>query len=267
MPDTHRIPPGQSALLVDMSTRGRDFHDSRKEAEREFESLREELMELQNRLYAEGQRSLLIVLQAMDAGGKDSTIRRVFRGVNPQGVHVASFKVPSESELQHDFLWRIHREVPRKGMIGIFNRSHYEDVLVARVEHLVPKGEWERRYDHINQFEKLLADSGTTILKFLLHISKDEQHERFEERLSHPEKHWKFSPQDIEKRQHWDGYMEAYDDVLSRCNTEWGPWHVIPADQKWYRNLAISRTIVHTLREMDPQYPQPVEGIEEYRID
>lgn len=250
-----------------MSTRGRDFHDNRKEAEQECETLREELIELQNRLYAEGQRSLLIVLQAMDAGGKDSTIRRVFRGVNPQGVRVASFKVPSTRELQHDFLWRIHREVPRQGMIGIFNRSHYEDVLVTRVEDLIPQGDWEGRFEHINNFEKLLVDSGTTILKFVLHISKEEQHERFEQRLSDPEKHWKFSPLDFEKRQHWEGYMEAYADVLARCNTKWAPWYVIPADQKWYRNLAISRTVVHTLREMNPQYPPPVEGIEDYRID
>lgn len=267
MPELHRLTTGQPVCIDRLSTRGRDFHDDRKEAEKEFEELREELIELQARLYAEGQRSLLVVLQAMDAGGKDGLIRHVFRGVNPQGVRVASFKVPSTNELAHDFLWRIHREVPPKGTIGIFNRSHYEDVLVARVENLVPQKVWEPRYDHINHFEQMLIDSGTTILKFLLHISQGEQKQRFEERLAQPEKHWKFSPQDIVKRRHWDGYMEAYQAVLNRCSIKHAPWYVIPADQKWYRNLAVVRVIAHTLREMNPQYPPPVDGYENCRID
>jgi PPK2 family polyphosphate:nucleotide phosphotransferase len=248
-----------------MSTRGRDFHESRSDAEAEFHELRDELIQMQTHLYAEGRRSLLIILQAMDAGGKDSTVRRVFSGVDPQGIRVTSFKEPSQRELSHDFLWRVHREVPPAGMIGVFNRSHYEDVLVPRVEELVPEDVWRLRYDHINSFEKLLVDSDVTILKFLLHISKDEQRQRFEERLTLPEKHWKFSPQDIVKRSHWDSYMEAYDDVLDHCSPEWAPWYVIPADQKWYRNLAISRVIVQTLRDLDPQYPPPIENLDEYR--
>jgi PPK2 family polyphosphate:nucleotide phosphotransferase len=265
MPDTHRFQVGLDTQLSKMSTRGKDFHKSRSDAEAEFLALQDELIQLQARLYAEGRRSLLVVLQAMDAGGKDSTIRRIFSGVNPQGVRVTSFKEPSKRELSHDFLWRIHREVPPAGMIGIFNRSHYEDVLVTRVENLVPEDVWRLRYDHINSFERLLVDSDVTILKFMLHISKAEQQERFEERLTHPEKHWKFSPQDIVKRRHWESYMEAYDDVLAHCSTEWAPWYVIPADQKWYRNLAISRVIVQTLRELDPQYPPPIENLDEYR--
>jgi len=253
----HRLPPGEEVDLKSLSTRGRDFHDDRKVAESEFLELRDELAELQHRTYAEGSRQLLIVLQAMDAGGKDGTIRHVFRGVNPQGVQVTSFKQPTARELSRDFLWRVHRAVPPAGTIGIFNRSHYEDVLVVRVEELVPEDEWRRRFQHINDFERLLNDSGTKILKFFLHISKDEQEKRFNDRLSKPEKRWKFSDQDLVKRSHWDRYMPAYEEALSRCGTEWAPWLVIPADQKWYRNLAIARVIVDTLRTMDPQYPTP----------
>lgn len=255
--DLHRVKHGSSVRLSDCSTRGRDFCDDRKAAEAEFVELREELIELQRRLYAEGKRKLLIVLQAMDAGGKDGTIRHVFRGVNPQGVRVTSFKQPSEIELAHDFLWRIHQAVPQTGMMGVFNRSHYEDVLVVRVEEIVPKDVWQARFEHINNFERQLSDSGTTILKFFLHISKDEQEERFNERLSNPDKRWKFSEQDLVKRRHWDRYVPAFEDVLTRCNTEWAPWFVIPADQKWYRNLAITRVIVDTLKTMNPQYPAP----------
>lgn len=267
MPKTHRLSTGKKILLVGLETSGKAFHDNREVAEEEFESLREELVELQRRLYAEGRRSVLVVLQAMDAGGKDGTIRRVFQGVNPQGVRVTSFKVPSSLELRHDFLWRIHQAAPPAGMIGVFNRSHYEDVLVVRVENLVPRDVWKPRFEHINAFERLLTDSGTTILKFFLHISKDEQRERLEARLKEPEKHWKFSPLDAEKRRHWDGYMEAYEDVLNRCTTEHAPWYVIPADQKWYRNLAIARVLVDTLKDLDPQYPPPIEDLGSYRLD
>jgi PPK2 family polyphosphate:nucleotide phosphotransferase len=253
----HRLPPGEEVDLKSLSTRGRDFHDDRKAAESEFLELRDELAELQHRTYAEGRRQLLVVLQAMDAGGKDGTIRHVFRGVNPQGVQVTSFKQPTPEELSRDFLWRVHRAVPPAGTIGIFNRSHYEDVLVVRVEELVPEDEWRRRYQHINDFERLLDSSGTKILKFFLHLSKDEQEERFNDRLSKPEKRWKFSQQDLVKRSHWDRYVPAYEDALTQCGTECAPWFVIPADQKWYRNLAIARVIVDTLRTMDPQYPTP----------
>lgn len=255
--DPHRVQPSSTVRLAGCSTRGRDFCDDRNAAEAEFVELRDELIELQCRLYAEGKRKLLIVLQAMDAGGKDGTIRHVLRGVNPQGVRVTSFKEPSEIELAHDFLWRVHQAVPQAGMIGVFNRSHYEDVLVVRVEEIVPEDVWQSRFEHINNFERHLVDSGTTILKFFLHISRDEQEERFNERLLNPDKRWKFSEQDLVKRRHWALYVPAYEDVLSRCTTERAPWFIIPSDQKWYRNLAIARVIVDALRTMNPQYPAP----------
>ncbi len=193
----------------------------------------------------------------MDAGGKDGTIRRVFKGVNPQGVRVTSFKVPSKRELAHDFLWRVHQAVPATGMIGVFNRSHYEDVLVVRVHDLVPEDVWRPRFWHINQFERLLHKTGTRILKFFLHISPEEQLKRFRSRYETPKKQWKFSVEDLEKRRYWSAYMEAFEEVLNICTTRWAPWYVIPADDKWYRNLAITRVIVETLREMDPRFPPP----------
>jgi PPK2 family polyphosphate:nucleotide phosphotransferase len=216
------------------------------------------LQELQEVMWAEGKHALLIVLQAMDAGGKDGTIKHVMRGVNPQGCQVTSFKVPSKEEADHDFLWRVHKATPRRGYIGIFNRSHYEDVLVVRVHNLAPEEVWQARYEQINHFEKLLADSGTKILKFYLHISKDEQKERFEARLAEPAKNWKFSMRDVEKRQYWDDYMRAFEDALSKCSTPWAPWYVIPSNRKWYRNLAVSQIIVETLEKLDMRYPPPL---------
>jgi PPK2 family polyphosphate:nucleotide phosphotransferase len=198
----------------------------------------------------------------MDAGGKDGTIRKIMSGVNPQGVRVTSFKRPTEEELAHDFLWRIHRAVPGRGMIGIFNRSHYEDVLVVRVHNIVPKSVWQQRYDHINNFERLLADSGVTILKFYLHISKEEQKERLQARLDRPHKRWKFDPRDLEERKLWDDYMAAFEAALSRCSTEVAPWHIVPANKKWYRNLVISETIVETLGGLDLKYPKPVADLD-----
>ncbi len=230
---------------------------TKKAARTELKNLQARLRQLQERLYAQGSQALLIVLQAMDAGGKDGTIKRVFEGVNPQGVTVTSFKAPTEEELAHDFLWRIHRHAPRRGYIGIFNRSHYEDVLIVRVNQLVPESVWQARYDHINAFERLLTDSGTRILKFYLHISKEEQRERFQERLDNPEKHWKFSHGDLAVRQRWTEYMRAYEDAISRCNTPYAPWYIVPANRKWYRNLVITRTIVETLEAMNPIYPSP----------
>jgi PPK2 family polyphosphate:nucleotide phosphotransferase len=257
MPYTHRVEAGQPIKLADMPTRAHNFHTDRAAAEIEFKALRRELIDLQRRLYAEDKHKLLIVLQAMDAGGKDSTIRRVFRGVNPQGVKVTSFKAPSKLELDHDFLWRVHQAVPARGMIGVFNRSHYEDVLVVRVHNIVPESVWRPRYTYINEFEKMLNDSGTTILKFYLHISKKEQKERFQDRLDDPSKHWKFSSEDLDKRKLWLAYMAAFEEMLNQCSTPWAPWYVIPADQKWYRNLTITRNIVHTIKQLDPQYPAP----------
>jgi PPK2 family polyphosphate:nucleotide phosphotransferase len=216
----------------------------------------ERLAELQYRLAAEKKRALLVVFQAMDGGGKDGTIRHVMSGLNPQGCRVTSFKVPAGEETEHDYLWRVHRAVPAFGEIGIFNRSHYEDVLVTRVHNLVPKPLWSKRYEQINAFEKMLFESGTTILKFYLHISRDEQKKRLEARVEDPAKNWKISPADMEERKYWDDYMQAYGDAIRNCSTKWAPWFVIPANKKWFRNLAVSRIIVETLEEMDPKTPK-----------
>lgn len=255
MSEPHKLEGKRPFSLTQLPTEGKLYHYDRDVAEEEFKALRKELREWQTRLYAEGKQKLLVVLQAMDAGGKDGTIRSVFQGVNPQGVRVHSFKVPSKEELDHDFLWRIHKVVPGKGMMGVFNRSHYEDVLVVRVHDIVPEAVWRPRYEQINQFEKLLHDTGTRILKFYLHISKKEQKARFQARLDDPSKHWKFSLEDVEKRKYWDDYMAAYEEMLEKTTTPWAPWYVIPSDQKWYRNLAISRVIMATIKEMNPLYP------------
>jgi PPK2 family polyphosphate:nucleotide phosphotransferase len=267
MADPHQLTPGVSIRLADIDTDGQAWHSSKKEAEKEFEELRDELIEWQCRLYAEGRQRLLIVLQAMDAGGKDGTIRKVFRGVNPQGVQVTSFKAPTSHELAHDFLWRIHQQVPASGMIKVFNRSHYEDVLIVRVEDLVPEKVWRARYEQINRFERHLVETGTTILKFFLHISKAEQKARFEERIDDPLKHWKFCFEDLAKRKQWSRYMSAYEDALNHCTTDWAPWHVIPADRNWYRNLAVIRVIVNRLRELKPEYPAPREDFSGVKVD
>lgn len=222
---------------------------------------------LQEKLWAEGKRSLLLVLQAMDAGGKDGTIRHVMRGLNPQGVMVSSFKQPNPVELAHDFLWRIHRRTPGRGFIGVFNRSHYEDVLVVRVKDLAPKSVWKRRYEQINEFEELLTESGTRILKLYLHISKDEQKERLQARLDNPDKHWKFSSADLAERARWDDYMEAFEEMLERCSTEAAPWHVIPSNRKWYRNLVVAELVRDTLAEMDPQWPDAEPGLSDIVIE
>lgn len=224
------------------------------------------LESLQELLYAEGKRRVLIVLQAMDAGGKDGTIRHVFEGVNPQGVDVASFKKPSERELAHDYLWRIHKEVPGDGQIVIFNRSHYEDVLVVRVHGLVPEAVWRKRYEHINAFERLLADEGTTILKFYLHISPEEQRERLQDRLDRPDKHWKFSSADLKERVRWHDYRAAFEEALTRTSTEHAPWYVIPADRKWFRNLVISGILVDTLESLGMEYPPAEPGLDQVII-
>lgn len=266
-PTQHIVHLDAGISLADISTKAIDhYNKDRDDAEKEFKKLRKELADLQFRLYAEGKRKILLVLQALDAGGKDGTIRKVFSGVNPQGVDVTSFKAPTKEELSHDFLWRIHDHTPSNGMIGIFNRSHYEDVLVVRVQNIVPESVWRPRYAHINNFEKLLSDSGTTIIKIYLHISKDEQKERLQARLDDPTRNWKFDSGDLKQRAKWDDYQVAFEEVFAQCNTDYAPWYVIPADNKWYRNLAIARILVHTLREMDPQYPPAEEGLENIEI-
>jgi len=251
------VKPGGKVNLAKVDS---GFTGGLKKSNRTEELLRKNvsrLYELQHLLYAESKHAVLIVIQAMDGGGKDGTIRHVMSGVNPQGCSVTSFKAPTPEELSHDFLWRIHRAVPPKGLIGIFNRSHYEDVLIVRVHDLVPRSVWSKRYDQINLFEKALAESGVTILKFFLHISKDEQKKRFLERVNDPQKNWKVSLPDFEERKYWDQYMGAYEQALSRCSTKWAPWFVIPADKKWFRNLAVSSIIADALESLDMKFPPP----------
>ena len=231
---------------------------SKTDAILETVKLHEKLEHLQDVLYAEHKRSLLIVLQAMDAGGKDGTVKHVMSGVNPQGCNVTSFKQPTGKELDHDYLWRVHQATPAKGMIAIFNRSHYEDVLVVRVHNLVPKEVWSKRYDQINAFEELLADNGTVILKFFLHISKEEQKRRFDERHADPNKNWKSSAADEKERRYWNQYQNAYQDALEKTSKKHAPWFVIPANEKWFRNLAISHVVVKTLEDLKLQYPKAV---------
>lgn len=222
---------------------------------------------LQERLYAEGRQALLIVLQAMDAGGKDGTIKHVMTSLNPQGCNVVSFKSPSTEELAHDFLWRVHQHTPPRGHITVFNRSHYEDVLIVRVHNLVPRKTWEPRFEAINNFEQHLTQCGTRILKFFLHISREEQKARLRSRLENPEKLWKFMPEDLEERKLWDDYQRAYEDVLTRCSTPWAPWHVIPANAKWYRNLLVADIVHRTLSEMRPRWPKARIDPAHYTID
>jgi PPK2 family polyphosphate:nucleotide phosphotransferase len=217
----------------------------------------ERLSVLQYLLYAEARRSLLVVLQGIDAGGKDGTIQHVMSGLNPQGVDVTSFKVPEGAEKRHDYLWRVHNAVPEWGKIGIFNRSHYEDVLVVRVHGLVPKPVWSKRFGEINDFERMLSHNGVRIVKFLLYISKDEQAKRFRQRLDDKSKNWKFSPADVKERGYWDQYTEAYQDMLRKCSTEDAPWYLIPANNKWFRNLAVSQVLRDTLESMDLKFPKP----------
>ncbi|WP_161882650.1 polyphosphate kinase 2 family protein [Deinococcus alpinitundrae] len=230
---------------------------SREDSEAETLEIGLELAKLQDRLYAESKQSLLVVLQARDAGGKDGTVKHVFELINPQGVIVTNFKVPNEEDLKHDFLWRIHPHTPAAGMIAVFNRSYYEDVLVTRVHDLISDKEAEQRFKHIRHFEDLLASRGTRILKLYLHISSEEQRERLQERLDDPEKNWKFNPSDLKERARWPEYTSAYEDALSATSTDAAPWYVIPADHKWYRNRVIATLLLDTLREMNPQYPEP----------
>jgi PPK2 family polyphosphate:nucleotide phosphotransferase len=243
-----------------------EFEGNKKEGLTVLKKLNEKLDVLQEMLYAEHKHKILIILQAMDTGGKDGTIRSVFEGVNPQGVKVASFKVPTPEELDHDYLWRVHPQEPGKGEIVIFNRSHYEDLLVVRVHNLAPKKVWEKRFQHINEFERMMKDEGTTILKFYLNISRDEQKQRLLDRINTPEKRWKFNPGDLEERKLWKDYMEAYQDVLSKTSKPWAPWYIIPANRNWYRNLVISSILVDMLEKLKMHYPQPVKNINQYAL-
>lgn len=261
MPETdmYRIHPGQTLDLATRDTRDIGLYPdlSKKTSRPVLAGLNKRLSALQQRLWAGGERSLLVVIQAMDTGGKDGTIRRVLSGVNPQGVDVHGFGVPSELELAHDYLWRVHARTPADGRIGVFNRSHYEDVLVVRVLNLVPQQRWARRFKHIRAFEQMLVDEGTAIVKIMLNISRDEQKERLEARLADPSKMYKFNPGDLATRARWDDYMGAYEEAIVETSTESAPWFVVPADRKWYRNLAVSKILVEALEGLDLAFPDP----------
>ena len=263
--EMYRVPIKGKIKLKDYDPNDSKLFDgNKKDGKEALQKLNAELELLQEQLYAEGKHRLLIVLQAMDTGGKDGAIRAVFEGVNPQGVKVASFKTPTPVELSHDYLWRVHQQTPGKGEIVIFNRSQYEDVLVVRVHNLAPEEVWSKRYQHIREFERLLADEGTTILKFYLHIDLEEQAERFLARVEDPTKQWKFNPGDLDERARWDDYMKAYEDMLNQTSTAWAPWYIIPSNKKWYRNWLISKIVIKTLKNLDMRYPAPVENIGDY---
>ena len=266
--ERYRIRPDSEVVLPDWPADDSDgFHGKKAEAKEQIDEQSAKLFDLQQLLFADNSRKVLVVLQGMDTSGKDGTIKHVFKMVNPLGVKVANFKRPNDVELEHDFLWRVHHNAPGNGDITIFNRSHYEDVLVARVHKLVPKEVWKRRYDHIRNFEQMLADEGTVIRKFFLHISKDKQRERLQERLDIPEKNWKFEHGDLEERKFWDDYTDAYEEALSRTSTKDAPWYVIPSDRKWYRNLLVSTILVETLESLDLSYPDPAPDLDKIVID
>jgi len=262
-----RVEGGKGSARIGERDPGATFGWEKDEASDMFAEEMEALVDLQKRLFADGSNSVLFVLQAMDAAGKDSTIRSIFSGLNPAGVDVNPFGVPTDEERSHDYLWRIHQHAPADGRIGVFNRSHYEDVLVVRVKNFVDDKVWKKRYDHIAHFEQMLADEGTTIIKVFLNVSRDEQKERFQERLDRPDKNWKFRAGDLDDRALWPDYMDAYTDALERTSTDDAPWYVVPADRKWARNVCIARILRHHLEVVDPQYPAPEDGLDDIVID
>src|SRR5215217_6402578 len=264
--DFARYRADEEVRLADYDTADTDDVDE-SDARAELASLVERIAELQARLYAEESRAVLVVLQGIDAAGKDSSVKHVFRGSNPQGVRVFSFKEPTAEESAHDFLWRYHCDAPAVGMIHVFNRSHYEDVLVVRVKGLIEEERWRSRYDSINDFERMLARERTVIVKFFLHISKDAQLERFRERLQREDKHYKFSANDVRERRNWDAYQQAYEDAVNLTSTPWAPWYVVPSDHKWYRNLVVARIVRATLEAMNPCWPAPDEDLEAYALE
>jgi PPK2 family polyphosphate:nucleotide phosphotransferase len=263
----YRVSPGEPFDLDGHDTADTGGYAGREEADAELSGLVRHIADLQARLYAEERRSLLVVLQGIDAAGKDSTVAHVFRGSNPQGVRVYSFKEPTQEEATHDFLWRYHCDTPADGMIHVFNRSHYEDVVVVRVHDLAPEELWRSRYDSINDFERMLVREGTVVVKFFLHISKEAQLERFRERLERPDKHYKFSAKDVRERRHWDAYREAYADALRLTSTPWAPWYVVPSDHKWFRKLVVARVLAGTLDAIDPRWPEQDAEVEAYALE
>lgn len=250
------VKPGTAVSLKKIDPSDTGPYASAEEVHEPLQKQLHQLAKVQNLLYAENRRALLIILQGMDTSGKDGTIKHVMSGLSPLGVEVKAFKAPSEEELAHDFLWRIHKAVPRHGMIGIFNRSQYEDVLIVRVHELVPRKVWKNRYEQINEFERILVKNNVIVLKFFLHISKAEQKERLQERLADPTRYWKFSMHDVEERKSWSSYRKAYEEALSRCSTKWAPWHIVPANHKWYRNLVVAETIVQALEDLEMKFPE-----------
>src|SRR3954454_15006342 len=264
--DFARYRADEDVVLADYDTADTDDVDH-EDARDELASLAARIAELQARLYAEEARAVLVVLQGIDAAGKDSTVKHVFSGTNPQGVGVYTFKEPTEEEAAHDFLWRYHLDAPGIGMIHVFNRSHYEDVLVVRVKELIEEARWRSRYDSINDFERMLARERTVVLKFFLHISKDAQLERFRERLEREDKHYKFSANDVRERRNWDAYQEAYQDAVNATSTPWAPWYIVPSDHKWYRNLVVARIVCATLEAMNPRWPEPEPELEDYALE
>jgi PPK2 family polyphosphate:nucleotide phosphotransferase len=261
-----RVSPGHPADLAARDPGDRLGLGAKNENVEQLNELILRLGVLHNRLWAEAKRSLLLVLQGLDASGKDGTIKHVLTGINPQGCRIVSFKAPTAEELAHDYLWRVHAECPLRGEVGIFNRSHYEDVVAVRVRKLVPDHVWHKRYRHIREFERLLTDEGTTLVKVFLHISPDEQAKRLQERLDDPEKAWKFQRSDLDTRALWTEYQEAYDDALRETSTDWAPWHVVPADHKWVRNIAVAQLLIDALEALDPKLPDPDPGLADVRI-
>lgn len=253
--ERYRIEPGSRPRIKDRDTRDEKHFTDEKATKGETKEIAKDINHCQDALYAEGKRALLVILQGTDTSGKDGTIQAVFGYTSPLGVQVTAFKKPSEDELAHDYLWRVHGCCPKRGFIGVFNRSHYEDVLVTKVHGLVDDDVVEQRYKQINDFERMLTENGTRVLKFMLHISKAEQKERLQARLDEADKNWKFNPSDLEDRKHWDAFEDAYESMLRHCSTDWAPWHVIPADRKWVRNAAIAAIVRATLEDMAPAYP------------
>ena len=260
----YRVEPGEHFSITEHDAADLDSFDDRDEVVTQFDGLVTQIADFQERLYAEEKRSLLLVLQGIDAAGKDGTVKHVLRGTNPSGVRVYSFRQPTSEEAAHDFLWRYHHATPADGMIHVFNRSHYEDVLVVRVKDLAPEELWRSRYDSINDFERILVREGTTILKCFLHISRERQLEKFRERLERPRKYWKWSDNDIKEREHWDEYQRAYEDAINATSTPWAPWYVVPADHRWFRNYVVARVLAAMLGAMNPQFPEPPDEVKAF---
>lgn len=266
MLDRLRVDPGSPAKIAE-----RDPDDAlgldKGASEKRIDTLVDRIDELQYRLFSEHRRSILLVLQGLDASGKDGVVRRVFDGVNPTGVRVTSFKVPVGAEVQHDYLWRIHAALPARGEIGVFNRSHYEDIVAVRMHRIAPEEVWRRRYEHLRAFERMLVDEGTTVLKVFLNVSKEEQRKRFQERIDDPEKRWKFRRDDLNVRERYDEWVAAWDEAVSETSTPWAPWYVVPADRNWVKALVVAELVAGTLEQLDPRLPEPEPGLERLRIE